>query len=240
MSDQVYYKVLGADGLCCHGGAGRWSIDGSWMPAVYGGLAPCVRGYHLCLGEDLVEWLGPVIWTAEGRGKSFRSEQYHIFQEARVLRTLEGWNSSVARAFSIACAERAVPVLEAVMPGDRRVMEALAVARACIQDEKAWSDAQAVAAEVWNVSRLVDGAARDAAIAVYGTVVWQNGGMAAWAAAGSARSALAAAAWERSMAESKEKGVHPRDAERGANGASNAVMKAERIWQTEQLFALIR
>ncbi|MBF0191897.1 MAG: hypothetical protein HQL99_12280 [Magnetococcales bacterium] len=240
MSDQVYYKVLGADGVCCHGGSGRWNTDGSWMPAIHGGLSPCVRGYHVCRAEDLVEWLGPVIWTAEGRGKAFSSGPYRIFQEARVIRPVEGWSDAVAREFAVACAERAVPILEVALPGETRVVEALAKARERANGDTDAAAAQRMAAGAWSVSRLVDGAARDAAIAAYGAVSWLDGGMAAWAAAGSARSALAASAWESAMTEAKAQGIHPRDAERTANGVAAATLNAERTWQTALLFTLLK
>ncbi|MBF0270859.1 MAG: hypothetical protein HQL98_02125 [Magnetococcales bacterium] len=240
MSDQVYYKVLGDDGVCCHGGSGRWNTDGSWMPVVHGGLSPCVRGYHLCRAADLVEWLGPVIWVAEGRGKSFLSGQYQIFQEARLVHPMEGWNPTVAREFAVVCAERALPVLEMALPEETRVGEALAKARELLENSGNVAEAQWIAAGAWSASRLVDGAARDAAIAAYGALAWNSAGMAAWAAAGSARSALAAAAWESAMAEAKAQGIHPRDAERTANGVSAATLNAERAWQTAHLFTLLK
>ncbi|MBF0341137.1 MAG: hypothetical protein HQL95_09285 [Magnetococcales bacterium] len=240
MSDPVYYKVLGVDGVCCHGGAGRWHTDGSWMPVVYGGLAPCVRGYHLCRDTDLVEWLGPVIWTAEGRGNSFVNPQYLIFQEARVLQPMERWNDALARSFAVECARRVEPLLKAALPEENRIGEALAMAQALAETSaKDFSQAHALAARIWTISRQVDGAVRDAAIAVYGALNWESGGLAAWAAAGSARTSAAAAASELSMAESKAQGVHPRDAERTAGQASAKAMNGERTWQTNRLFELL-
>ncbi|MBF0628956.1 MAG: hypothetical protein HQL91_12130 [Magnetococcales bacterium] len=239
MSEQIYYKVLGPEGLCCHGGVGQWKLDGSWMLPVYGRLAPCVRGYHLCRAEDLVEWIGPVIWTAEGRGLSFLSPQYHIFQEARVIQCLDRWTPAMARGFAVVCAERVLPMIAAVLPGDRRVTDALELAREWIGDAGRQDAAQSMAAEIWRIARLFDDAARDALLAIYGTVCWQSGGMAAWAAAASVRSAVAAAAREGSLVASKAQGVHPRDAERQADGAANEAWKSERAWQTDLLFSLI-
>ncbi|MEO5347470.1 MAG: hypothetical protein H7834_14000 [Magnetococcus sp. YQC-9] len=239
MSEPVYYKVLGEDGVCCHGGAGRWKVDGSWMPTVHGGLSPCVRGYHLCRGVDLVDWLGPVIWIAEGQGKSFTDTRFQIFQEARVIRRLEAWTPVVARGFAVECASRALPILQAVLPGDERAVEALVKTRHVIYGTGSTADMMASAAGAWEVARMVNGAARDAAMAAYGAAVWESDGLAAWAAVGSARAAIAAAAAERSLADSKAQGVHPRDAERQAGIASSQAMGTEKAWQTGRLQELL-
>lgn len=237
---ELNFKVLGPDGACCHGGSGRWLTDGTWMPLVFGNLSPCVRGYHLCRRSDLVEWLGEVIWVAEGRGKSFVSPQYLIFQEARVVRALSTWTPTVARGFAVTCAERVLPLLEAALPGEERPAEALRAARTFDETSPAaFEQLGRLAQAAWTASRGLDGALRDVALAAYGSAVWRGAGMAAWAASASARSAAAAAAVEEVMARARENGVHPRDAERNANAASASALKAERDWQTERLFDLL-
>ncbi|MBF0440254.1 MAG: hypothetical protein HQL93_14215 [Magnetococcales bacterium] len=235
----LYFKVLGPDGVCCHGGLGRWQTDGTWMPPIYGNLSPCVRGYHLCRASDLIEWLGPVIWIAEGQKASFISSKYVIFQEARVVRSLDAWTPAVARLFAVECAQRVSGLITEIFPDETRPAVALQAARDFMAGKLDFVTMNKIAQEAWNASRLQEGAVRDAAIAAYGAAVWESDGLAAWAAAGAARTAVAAAALEHSLAVDKENGVHPRDAERKANQAAASALQVEREWQTARLFDLL-
>lgn len=215
-------------------------MDGSWMPPVYGGLAPCVRGYHLCRPTDLVEWLGPEIWIAEGQGRSFINGQYLIFERARVVQRLEAWTPAAARTFAVACAERTLGIIETARPDTPSVATALNVARSLTPDAEKVEPVTRSATAMWHLARQLDGATRDAVLSIYGALAWRNPGMAAWAAAGSARSAHAAHTWEQTMSTGTTQGLHPREAERLANAASSAAMQAERSWQTSQLMAILQ
>lgn len=236
---ELYFKVLGPNGVCCHGGSGSWLIDGQWMPTVHGNLAPCVRGYHLCRTTDLVENLGSVIWIAEGREKSFISPKYLIFQEARVIRPLSSWTDETARLFAIECVERVLPILTAQFPNETRPQLALQAARNYINKTCDFAKLTEVATGAWRASRQSGGTCRDVMLAAYSAAVWENDGMAAWAATDAARTAAAAAAMEHSLAVSKENNLHFRDAERNANAASTAALIAEKEWQTKRLFEIL-
>ncbi|MBF0294248.1 MAG: hypothetical protein HQL96_03595 [Magnetococcales bacterium] len=233
---ELHFKVLGQDGACCHGGSGRWNTNGEWMPTVHGNLAPCTRGYHLCRSHDLVEWLGPVIWIAEGQGRSFITPQYLIFQEARVIRSLSAWTPEVARRFAAECAQRVLPIVEERLADATLPRQTIEAALEFANGSLAFTRLAEPAQRTWLLSRQLDGAARDAMIAIYGTVVWEADGMAAWAAAGSARSAAGAIVREKTMQEAKANNLHPREAEKKADIAANAALRAEREWQTNRLF----
>lgn len=237
--NELHFKVLGPEGACCHGGVGRWLTDQSWLPVVHGNLAPCVRGYHLCRTSNLVEWLGECIWIAEGRGKPFVSNDYLIFREARVLRLLTTWTPAKARLFAVECAERVLPMITTLHPDETRPGLSIQTARDSVTHSIPFSRMTEVAMEAWNASRRMDGAARDVALAAYGAAIWQSGGIAAWAASGSARTAVAAAASEQVMIDAQKTGAHPRDAERSAIAAASAALKAEQEWQTKRLFELL-
>ena len=91
MSKPTYYKVLGPNGKPFHGGNGVWHLPkgkrpGKWMPEIKNVL-PCQSGYHLCRLRDLVEWLGPEVWVAEGRGKRVAEDNKVVFAQARYFRS---------------------------------------------------------------------------------------------------------------------------------------------------------
>ncbi|MBF0125981.1 MAG: hypothetical protein HQM02_02110 [Magnetococcales bacterium] len=236
---ETYFKVLGQNGSCCHGGAGSWSTNGEWMPTVHGNLAPCTRGYHLCRANDLVEWLGPVIWIADGRGKSFQTPQHLIFQEARVVRPIPSWTPKVARQFAAECAERVLPLLEAQSPHLTTPRLAIQAAREFSGGTVDFETMADCAHAAWQASRQLDGGLRDVAVAAYGAGIWEQDGMAAWAAAGSARTASATQAREAALAFARENNLHPREAERKGETAGVDAWHAERNWQTKRLFQLL-
>ncbi|MBF0180938.1 MAG: hypothetical protein HQM03_13020 [Magnetococcales bacterium] len=236
---ELHFKALGQDGACCHGGSGRWNTNGEWMPTIHGNLAPCTRGYHLCRAHDLIEWIGPVIWIAEGQGRSFVSPQYLIFQEARVVRSLPAWTPVVARRFAAECAQRVLPIVEERLPAETLPRQTIEAAWEFADGSLAFPRLAEPAQRAWQLARQLDGAARDAVIAAYGAVVWEADGMAAWAAAGSARSAAAAIVREKTMQEAKANNLHPREAEKKADSAAAAALRAEREWQSGRLFALL-
>ena len=128
------FKVLGEGRRPCHGGKGTWALPvgrrlGKWMPAIVGDLQPCIHGYHLCREQDLVAWLGPTIYLAEYRGERREADDKIVVREARLRVRLTTWNERVARRFAADCAERVLPVFEAICHNDRRPHEAIAIAR---------------------------------------------------------------------------------------------------------------
>jgi len=128
-----YYKVLGEDGSPCHGGHGTWSLPdgetpGDWMPRIKR-MEPCASGYHICREQDLVHWLGPVIYTAEYRGEVIEDKHKIVVGEARLLRRIEEWDERTARLFACDCAERVLGNYEVKYPDDSRVRDSIEVAR---------------------------------------------------------------------------------------------------------------
>ena len=244
----AFYKVLGRDGTPHHGGTGTWHLPngrrpGKWMPTITP-VVPCQSGYHLCTIDQLVTWLGPVIWVAEGRGEHVDQSDKHVFGQARLLHRLDTWNDRTARLFAADCAERVLPIYEREHPGDDRPRQAIEVARRCANgdatdDERAaaWAAAWNAA---WNAARVAAGVAASAA-------AWDAASAAAWDAARAAASAAATdaawdAAWDAARAATRAAAT---DAARAAatdaawdaarDGASTAARAAERNWQTARL-----
>jgi len=217
---ELYYKVLNTDGSCYHGGVGTWHLPqgkrpGKWMPRLSAKLQLCLVGYHLVTADQLVNWLGPAIFVAEGRGASVSDEGKTAFAQARLSSQCAGWNKDTARLFACDCAEHVLPLFEAKRPHDPRPRQAIETARryadgkASIEELRAaWEAAGAAWGAAWEAA----GAARDAA----GAAAW-----AAWDAAGAAGGAAWGAAWDAAGA--------AREAAGAAAGA------AERKWQTERL-----
>jgi len=112
MIPKPLYKVLSDDASAYHGGNGKWhkprgKRPGKWMSHIEE-LKPCKSGYHLCRRQDLVYWLGPTIWIAEGKGEQIECDNKTVWQQARLIRRLTTWNERTARLFACDCAERAL------------------------------------------------------------------------------------------------------------------------------------
>lgn len=129
----MLYKVLDVGGHPLWGGSDPWSLPtadgpGDWMPKI-DKIRPCVRGYHLCDGEEqLLSWLGPVIYEAEGRGDRVNGGNKVVFSEARLIRRLDAWNERSARLFACECACRVLHLFERKCPQDLRPRQAIETA----------------------------------------------------------------------------------------------------------------
>src|SRR3990167_7392296 len=155
-----------------NGGCGEWhkphsrNRPGEWMPPV--DPEPCVRGYHVCddYEDMLLGWLGPDIWVCEWRGRSVRTNDKRVVEQARLIRHVDAWNEQSARLFAADCAEHVLPVWEAYTDDDRPRL-AIAAARAYARGEIDLEelDAARAAAEdaAWAAARAAAGAAAGAA-----------------------------------------------------------------------------
>ncbi|MGH2512454.1 MAG: putative immunity protein, partial [Candidatus Limnocylindrales bacterium] len=121
------YKVTAVDGSAFHGGSGRW-MPNRWR-TVKGVLEPCEKGLHLCRRDDLMHWLGPLIWEAEYEGERIDAEDKIVVRKARVTRRLDTWNERTARLFAADCAEHVLPAFEVKRPNDSRPRNAIETAR---------------------------------------------------------------------------------------------------------------
>jgi len=128
-----YYKILNAYDYSCNGGVGKWHLPngkrpGEWMPKIKD-IRPCESGYHLCRKKDIIYWLGPVIWEAEGRGKKILSDNKVVFEQARLVRKLTNWNEKTQRLFAADCAEHVLKHWLAEYPDDNRPAKCIHAAR---------------------------------------------------------------------------------------------------------------
>jgi len=167
---ETLYKVLHSDGSAYHGGKGKWFLPkgrpGKWMPTLNPDkLKACQYGYHLCRHDDLVRWLGPVIFTAECRGERIDDTDKIVVQQARLIRKLETWNDRTARLFACDCADRALALID---KPDPRSIESVRVARLyaigeatkeqlAVAWDAAWIAARDAAGDAaWAVARAVE------------------------------------------------------------------------------------
>src|SRR3990167_2902362 len=175
---QTLYKVLNEEGLVYQGGNGKWFLPkggpGKWMHTLNPDkLEACQYGYHLCRRDDLIRWLGPVIFTAEYRGKRIDDTDKIVVQQARLIRKLETWNDRTARLFACDCADRALALID---KPDPRSIESVRVARLYSIGEATKEQLAAARAAAWDAYGT---AARTAARAA----AWTAARAAAWTAA---------------------------------------------------------
>src|SRR3990167_4478029 len=156
-----------------NGGCGEWhkphsrNRPGEWMPPV--DPDPCVRGYHVCddYEDMLLGWLGPDIWVCEWRGRSVRTNDKRVVEQARLIRHVDAWNEQSARLFAADCAEHVLPLWEAYSDDDRP-RRAIAAARAYSRGEIGAGKLSAAWDAAWDAARdavcyAARAAARDAA-----------------------------------------------------------------------------
>ena len=183
------YKVLGEGQTSFHGGSGKWTKN-RWR-SVKGDIIPCENGLHLCRREDLLDWLGPVIWEAEAdESELIEQRDKVVVRRARVVRRLDAWNERTARLFAADCAEKVLPIFEKQRPGDNRPRKAIEAARAFANGQISADDWDAAGAAARDAAgAAARDAARDAARAAAGAAAWA-------AARAAARDAAEAAAWD--------------------------------------------
>ena len=186
MSERLF-KVLDGDRKPCHGGRGRWDAR-KWMPPIEG-IGLCGRGYHLCRADDLVRWLGPVIYEATWRGERLDGDHKIVVSEARLVRRLTTWNERTARLFGTDCAEAVLALIPE--PGRTVCAETIAVTRR-FADGKATRGELAVAKDAARAAGAAAWASGEAAK----NAAWASGEAAknaAWAAGDAAQNAVWAA-----------------------------------------------
>ena len=217
----TYYKVLGENGECFHGGVGEWPLPrdkrpGKWMPEIAGRIEACRNGYHLVTASQLIEWLGPTLWVAEGKGDTDVQTDKTAFRKARLISQVTKWNERTARIFACDCAERSLHLFEKAYPNDKRPRTAIEVARRFVEGKATKEERAAARAAAWAAARAAAwAAARDAA----------------WAAGAAARAAARDAAWDARDA--------AWDARAAAWDARAAARDAERGWQVNHLCELL-
>jgi hypothetical protein len=232
INDTTLFKVLNDDGSCFHGGQGGWYLPngraGKWMPKLDEELAPCAYGYHVLRASQLVQWLGPAIFTVEYKGEMLEQSDKLVVGRARLLAKVTTWNERTARLFAADCAEHVLHFFEDEYPDEKRPREAIQASRdyanGLIRDaagaadrSAAWAAAGAAArdaawAAAWTAARAAaraaaGAAARDAAWAAAWAAARDAAGAAARAAAGAAArdaagAAARAAAWDAARAAS--------------------------------------
>jgi hypothetical protein len=209
-----YYKFLNPEGVPMTG-TGTWSLPvngepGKWMPKVET-LEMCRSGYHATPKDHLIEWCyGPHLYEFEGRGEMLQGNDKVVFEEARLVKEIPGWNKQTAVLFACDCAEHVLHFFEERYPKDKRPREAIQAAREYVDGQ----------ITLWELGKAED-------------VVWE-----AWAADvgwAAAREAWAAEAAARAAGAAAEAAGAARAADAAARAAWVAADAVERKWQNDLL-----
>ena len=190
LTDTTLFKAL--DGLRpVHGGDGRYPGVGRWTRHLDPDrLQPCVYGYHLTRGPQVLRWLGSTLYVTEAcpDHDMVVAADKVVTCRVRLVRRLDRWDAVTARLFAADCAE-------AALLGER--------ASGMEPDERSW--ALVDAARRFARGEIDRGeldaartAARTAARAAAGAAAWYASDVARDAsdvARDAARTAAGAAAW---------------------------------------------
>ena len=216
----VYYKVLGADGSCYHGGKGRWPLahdgqPGAWLPRLDGTLKPCSYGYHVLRPEHLIEWLGPAIHRAEAEEPVAWDADKGVTRRARDLGRILQWNRETQLLFAADVIEHIAGLWVAPKGVTWKPADTVDVIRRFTMGETAKDEIDAAAAAAYVTARAADD---DAAA----TIAYAAAVAAHTAATITARAAATAAA---------DAAIIAATAARAADDAHSN----ERRWQTKRL-----
>ena len=184
--EKTYYKCLTKYRTGGHTDF-TYPAEGESLPLIKGDLELCETGYHFCEIKDLLQWdKGGDVHEFLPEGEILIGEDKLCSQGGKLGRKLT-WTDRERRLFACDCAERTLPIFEAVYPDDKRPREAIAVSRRYAQGKATGKQLTA--------ARVAAGAATQAA-AEYAAQA--ASGYAEWAAAGPARFAARAAekAWQ--------------------------------------------
>jgi len=108
----------------------QWPPCGQWTKKIRGPLVECVNGFHLCTASDLLSWLQPEIYEAEGDGDSLIGRWNSIvFRRARLIRRLRTWNQRTARLFACDCVEHVYRNVDSFHCDEQYVSDPIHVAR---------------------------------------------------------------------------------------------------------------
>ncbi len=186
----AFYKVLNEHGRSTYTNT-AWPLPtddgpGDWLK-VEGELEMCSNGIHLCRPQDVVRWLGPVIYEAEPSGEIIESDDKIVCRKARLVRRMGLWNERTARLFAADCAEHVLHIYERDKGASDAPRKAIEVARLFAEGKATREELTVAGDAAWDAMR---GAMRGTARAVVGNVAWD----AAWDAAGNAAWGTARAA----------------------------------------------
>jgi len=196
LTDSTLFKVL--DGLSPVHGVSRYPGVGRWTkhldPAR---LHPCVYGYHLAQGPQVLGWLGPTLYVAEACPDHPPVDDGHklVTCRVRLVRRFDRWNDVTARLFAADCAEAAL--LGERMSGrepDKRIWAAVDAARRFARGEIQFAALSAAWEAAWDAAAAARVAARGTAAAAAAAAARAARAAAAAAAKGAAGNAAEAAA----------------------------------------------
>jgi len=186
-------------------------------------LEPCSRGYHIARGPQVLEWLGPELWTVEVRGTQIDHGDKLVVAQARLLKKLP-WEPVM---FAADCAEHVLHLFEKRFPNDnrpRRAMEAARSGEAAAEAREA-AEAAAAAARAGEAAAAAEAAAARAAAAAARAV------------------ARVAAMWAREAAATRAREAaatrEAREARVAAAEAAAAARGNERKWQFTHLCSIL-
>ena len=205
----------------CHNGSHRWRLR-AWTPEVKP-VQPCLSGYHLCRGPQILHWLSSDLYVAEIHpdAEIIECDTKLVVSRCRIIRKIETWSDRTSRLFACDCADQAL--CRERKDGrhvDPRSSDAIRVARAFANGRVGCDELDAARAAAVDAA---GSAARAAAGAAEGAAERA-------ASSAAARAAASAAEWAAVSAAAVAAAV----AAAGAAGwaaESAAARAAERKWQ---------
>ncbi len=103
----VYFKAMLENGLTRYERPGwylpKGSRPGKWMPKI-ATLELCASGYHVCTVDQLREWIAPAIYVVEVRVEHVEDRSKSAWQQARLVRRVEGWGMDQMVEWAKRCA----------------------------------------------------------------------------------------------------------------------------------------
>jgi len=205
---------------------------GKWSPVIKE-LIPCRSGYHLCRPDDIMSWLGPVIYVAEPGKKIVAVDNKIVTNRVRLTRHIKTWNERAARLFACDCAARVLRFYEEKYPEDKRPREAIRMARKYANGKVSIEDLRAAYRAAYNAAySAADSAAYSAAYSAADRAACR----AAYRAAYRAADRAACSAAYRAAVRAADRAACSAAYRAAVSAADSAADSGERKWQTKRLF----
>ena len=83
----------------------QWPEPGEWVESGQP-VVDCLHGVHALREEQLLDWIDDELWEIELGGAVADRNGMLVAERGRLVRRVEDWNDTAARAFADACAKR--------------------------------------------------------------------------------------------------------------------------------------
>jgi len=123
------FKYLRRDGVCFHGGGGKWPLpdENGQGPWVNGKCKTCTPEYelYLCRRRDLCLWIGPALFVTKFEDTIREEEDCLVVPEACILKKIVSWNAKTQKIFGTKCYENILSDDKSIQSADPELIERL-------------------------------------------------------------------------------------------------------------------